>query len=185
MIGGEKFQMPHSPDTGLSQAGLTFETYQIRIFMTSQRLAGFKVIGISVRTTNQNGKSAQDIPALWAKFMGEGTLEKIPNRLSDDLYCVYTDYERDHTRPYTTILGCRVSTLESVPEGMVGKTIPAGDYVRYLSKGNLREGAVIGTWHEIWGSDLPRKYTADFEIYGKRAQRPENAEVDIFVAIHK
>lgn len=35
----------------------------------------------------------------------------------------------------------------------------------------------------LWNSDLPRKYTADFEIYGEKAQNPENAEVDILVAV--
>jgi predicted transcriptional regulator YdeE len=31
--------------------------------------------------------------------------------------------------------------------------------------------------------DLDRSYTADFEIYGEKAQNPENAEVDIFIAV--
>ena len=31
--------------------------------------------------------------------------------------------------------------------------------------------------------DLDRSYTADFEIYDEKAQNPENAEVDIFIAV--
>lgn len=151
--------------------------------MTTQRLDGFNVIGISVRTTNENGKSAQDIPALWATFMGEGTLEKIPNKLSDDLYCMYTDYEQDHTRPYTTILGCQVSTLENIPTGMVGKTMESETYTKFVAKGNLAQGVVLDTWMKIWNSDMPRIYTADFEVYGQQALDPENAEVDIFIAV--
>ena len=151
--------------------------------MTTQRLDGFNVIGISVRTTNENGKSAQDIPALWATFMGEGTLEKIPNKLSDDLYCMYTDYEQDHTRTYTTILGCRVSTLETIPEWMVGKRIESEIYTKFVAKGNLAQGVVLDTWIKIWQSDLPRSYTTDFEAYGQNAQNPEMAEVEIFIAV--
>ena len=30
---------------------------------------------------------------------------------------------------------------------------------------------------------MKRDYTADFEVYGEKAQNPENAEVDIFVAV--
>lgn len=151
--------------------------------MNTQTIKAFKVIGISVRTTNENNQAAQDIPALWNKFMSEGIARKIPNKLSDELYCIYTDYESDHTKPYTTLLGCKVSTLENIPAGMVGKSFATGDYVPFVSKGNIMEGMVIGTWMKIWGSDLPRKYTADFEVYGKKAQNPENAEVDIFVAV--
>jgi len=32
-------------------------------------LESFKVIGISVRTTNENGQAAKDIPFLWNKFL--------------------------------------------------------------------------------------------------------------------
>ena len=42
---------------------------------------------------------------------------------------------------------------------------------------------VFGEWTKIWNSDLVRTFTADFEVYGEKAQNPENAEVDIFVAI--
>ena len=35
------------------------------------QLESFKVIGISVRTTNENGQAAKDIPFLWNKFFEE------------------------------------------------------------------------------------------------------------------
>lgn len=151
--------------------------------MTTQQLEEINVIGISVRTTNENGKSAQDIPALWGTFMSKGISEKIPNKLGDNLYCIYTDYEQDHTRPYTTILGCKVATLEDIPEGMVGKTIAMETYTKFVAKGNLAQGAVLDTWIKIWNSDLHRTYTADFEVYGQNTQNPENAKVDIFIAV--
>jgi predicted transcriptional regulator YdeE len=39
--------------------------------MRNQKIQKFSVIGISVRTTNENGQAGQDIPALWQKFMSE------------------------------------------------------------------------------------------------------------------
>lgn len=143
----------------------------------------FNVIGISVRTTNENGQSGQDIPALWNKFMSEGIAEQIPNKASDAIYCIYTDYEKDHTRPYTTILGCVVETLNVIPEGMVAKTVSGVHYKKFTAKGNLKEGAVFNEWVRIWNSDLDRIYTEDFEIYGEGAQNPEDGEVDIYIAI--
>ncbi len=151
--------------------------------MNTQKIEAFKVIGIAVRTTNENGQAARDIPVLWNKFMSEDIAGKIPNKVSDEVLCIYTDYESDHTKPYTTLLGCKVSTLENIPEGMTGKTFAAGEYTPFVSKGNIMEGMVIGTWQEIWNTELPRKYTADFEVYGEKAQNPEEAEVDIFVAV--
>jgi len=44
-------------------------------------------------------------------------------------------------------------------------------------------GVVIAEWQRIWASGLERSYTADFEVYGQKAQDPSNAEVDFLVAI--
>ncbi|WP_343696096.1 effector binding domain-containing protein [Flavobacterium sp.] len=143
----------------------------------------FSIIGISVRTTNENGQSGQDIPALWNKFISEGIADKIANKLNNDIICVYTDYEKDHTKPYTTILGCPVENLDSIPEGLTGKIIESDNYEKFAPKGNLAEGIVYNEWLKIWDSGLNRIFTSDFEIYGEKAHNHENAEVDIYIAV--
>lgn len=142
----------------------------------------FTVIGISVRTTNENGQSAKDIGALWNQFMSEGISDKIPNKLDGTIYSIYTEYESDHTKPYTTILGCKVENSSTIPNGMVAKTFKGGKYTKFMSKGDLTKGAVYETWSKIWNTDLDRTYSADFEVYGEKAQNPTDAEVEIFVA---
>jgi len=151
--------------------------------MTNQHIASFKVIGISIRTTNQNNQAAKDIPALWERFMAEDIARKIPNKTGEELYSVYTAYEKDHTAPYTTVLGCRVSSFDEVPHGMEALEIKAGSYACFTATGNLREGAVFNEWLKIWSTPLPRRYSTDFEVYGAKARNPENAEVPIFIAI--
>ena len=151
--------------------------------MKTNKMESFKVIGISVRTTNENGQSGTDIPALWARFMADAIMEKIPNKIGQSLYCIYTEYEKDHTKPYTTILGCRVDSLENIPAGLMGREFAGGNYEKRTTIGNINEGIVFDEWTKIWSSDLPRAFTADFEVYDERAQNPDNAEVDIFVAL--
>lgn len=143
----------------------------------------FKVIGIKVRTTNENGQSANDIGKLWEKFMSENSVAKIPNKIDTSILSIYTNYEKDHTKPYDVILGCRVNSLNEIPNEMVGLEFETGNYAKFSSKGNLAQGVVYNTWTEIWNKDLNRKFTADFEIYGEKAQDPTNAEVEIFVAV--
>jgi predicted transcriptional regulator YdeE len=151
--------------------------------MDTQTIQKFSVIGVAVRTTNENKQAEQDIPALWGKFMGGGVLQNIPNKVDDTIYCVYTDYDKDHTGAYTVIIGCKVSSLDDIPEGMSGKTIEAGNYIKYVAKGNMMQGIVQDKWEEIWKeSDLPRAYKADFDVYDQ-AQNPENGEVAIFVSV--
>ena len=147
------------------------------------KIEKIKIIGIAVRTTNENGKSADDIGQLWNQLMAENKIAQIPNKVNNTIYSIYTDYESDYTKPYTTILGCEVSDFDNVPEGMVAKIIGGGEYKQYTAKGNLKQGVVYETWTKIWNEPLERVYTTDFEVYGPKAQNPENAEVDIFVAI--
>ena len=153
--------------------------------MTMKRviIEPFKVIGIAVRTTNQNGQAGQDIGTLWSKFMSEGIVDRIPNKLDSNIFSIYTNYEGDHTEPYDTILGCKVSTLDDIPVGMVGQVFDGGSYGQFVSKGDLTKGVVFGTWTDIWAMNIDRVYTADFEIYGQKAQNPTDAEVDIFIAL--
>jgi predicted transcriptional regulator YdeE len=150
-----------------------------------QEQPAFKVIGIAVRTTNENGQATQDIPALWHRFMSHKLATAIPNKLSDDIYCLYTDYEIVHTRPYTTFIGCKVSSLDIIPEGMEGITIETGTFSKYTAKGNLTQGAVYNEWKNIWATATNRAFSTDYEIYGAKAANPEDGEVDIFVGVKK
>jgi predicted transcriptional regulator YdeE len=146
-------------------------------------LEPFKIIGISIRTTNENGQSAKDIPLLWQKLMNENILTNIPNKIDNTIYSVYTDYEKDFTKPYTTLLGCKVNSLDIIPEGMVGYSFDGGVYKKFIAKGDLSKGVVINEWNKIWTMDLNRAYIADFEIYGEKSQDAQNAEVDILIAL--
>lgn len=152
--------------------------------MKKVKIESFNVIGISVRTTNQKGQAAKDIGELWSRFMSEGIIDKIPNKIDSTIYSLYTEYESDHNWPYTTILGCKVSSLETIPEGMVSKTIEGDNYAQFVSRGDVTKGHVYDQWVKIWKTDLGRKYTTDFEVYGEKAQDPTNAEVEIFVAVN-
>jgi predicted transcriptional regulator YdeE len=151
--------------------------------MTTTTLEAFHVIGIFVRTTNVNNKALKDIGDLFGNFAGQNIMEKIPNKIAEDIYCVYTDYESDYNGPYTAIVGCKVSSLNEIPTGLIGKTIPDSKYQVYKSTGKLSI-SLSKTWEGIWNSDLNRRYSADFDIYGEKARDYENAEVETYVAIN-
>ncbi|MBT28611.1 MAG: AraC family transcriptional regulator [Thalassobius sp.] len=151
--------------------------------MQNVKIEPFNLIGIAVKTTNENNLAAQEIAELWQKFMGENLLHKIPNKVDNTIYSLYTEYEGDHTQPYTAVLGCKVDNLEEVPEGMVGKNFDGGNYVKLSAKGDLSKGLIVNEWTKIWQMDLDRAFTADFEVFGEKAQNPNNAEVDFLIAI--
>lgn len=147
-------------------------------------LEPFKIIGIATKTSNTTGKAVEDLGVLWGRFFEEQIGGKIPGKVSDDIYAIYTDYESDYTGEYTCLIGYRVDSLETIGEGLVSREFAGGEYSKYIAQGKMPE-AVVSTWQEIWEKDaeLERKYTADFEVYGAKSQNGDNSEVEIFIAI--
>ena len=148
-----------------------------------EQLEGFKIIGISLETTNENGKSAEDLGKLWEQFYKDNVPSKIPNKTSDEIYSIYTDYESNYTGKYTCVIGMKVDSINQIPNGLIGREFKNGKYQKFVAKGQM-PNAIFLTWQEIWENDknLNRKYTADFEVYGQKSQNGENSEVEIYIA---
>ena len=149
----------------------------------------FTVIGISIRTSNAKEMSGNGVIApQWDRFMKEGLLSRIPNKIDSNILAVYTDYESDANAAYTFMIGARVSSAAGVPLGMVATKVPAGRYAVFISEKGFVGKVVPETWSRIWAVPksepaAKRAYRADFEVYDQRARDPQNAEVDIYVGI--
>jgi len=144
---------------------------------------GFKIIGISTRTTNKDYQSKDDIGKLWGRFFAENIIDKVPNKKSFEIITIYTDYKSDFTDEYTTIIGVPVLTLEEIPSGLVGREFKSDNFKKFIAKGEMPK-AVIDVWSDIWKreNELNRKYSYDFEVYGESSQKGENSEVEIYVS---
>lgn len=151
--------------------------------MTNTKRDALTIVGLATRTSNDRGKADKDIPQLWEKFMAENALNRIPNKVDETLYAIYTDYEGDHTEPYTIVIGCNVAHLDNIPEDMTVKMIPESNYTKFTAKGDLTKDAVINTWMDIWNTNLKRTYTTDIEIYGEKALNPTDGEAEILIAV--
>lgn len=153
--------------------------------MINQPIQKKYIVGISTRTINANGQSAIDIESLWQKFWGEEIQDQIPNKVSEDIYAVYTNYETDFTGEYTTVVGLPVNSLDVIPEGMIGLTIEAGTYCKIVSNGKMPD-AIGNTWLEIWSNkelDSKRAYKADFTVHGSKYYDGDNAEVETYLSV--
>jgi predicted transcriptional regulator YdeE len=146
-------------------------------------LDAFYIAGIAVRTTNAGGQSQKDIGALWQQFYSSNIIEQIPEKQSHAIYCVYTNYESDASGAYTTLIGCRVPSLNNLPQGITGTIIPPATYQLYTATGKLPD-CVLDTWMHIWQASINRKYAADFDVYGEKAQNPDQAQVQTYLSVH-
>jgi predicted transcriptional regulator YdeE len=136
------------------------------------------VVGIELRTSNEHAFTT--IPAHWQKFYAEAILDKISNRVSDDIYAVYTNFEnegKNNNGTYSLILGAQVRDLDKVPAPLVSTVIPSSKRtVFHVAKGQPEK--VGEKWQEIWAlNDLENTYLSDYEQYR------ENGEIAIFVGV--
>lgn len=138
------------------------------------------VIGIELRTSND--EAALTIAPHWQRFTREGVLARVPGRLSDDVYAVYTNFEHagiDNRGQYSLVVGAQVKPGTQVPEGMVRAVVPASRRAVFVVERG-RFDKVGEAWQEIWARhDLPKTFIAEYERY--RA----GGEIDILVGIEK
>lgn len=144
----------------------------------------FKVIGLEIQT---NSKASEvEIGALWHKFIAENFTDQIPNKAHIYPIALYYNYGSKNmccpqgADAYACLIGCKVTNLDTIPVGMVGKAVPEQRYALFRATGDFPEG-LIKTWQAINAAGLERTYEYDIESY-EHFQQPDH-EVDIYVAI--
>lgn len=149
----------------------------------------FHLVGIATRTSNgQEMTESGVIPKLWDRFSEQSILQHIPNQSEPNtIYGCYTDYENEAFGQYTLLLGTSVNAIDVLPEGMTVIKVPAAKYAVFTTRRGPFSEVVVEAWQAIWSmaasSVLERIYTGDFELYDERSLNPEEAEVDIYIAI--
>jgi predicted transcriptional regulator YdeE len=133
------------------------------------------VVGVSIATSNEDSEMSEKISKLWTDLYQGGIHEKIKNKQNDHAIGLYSDYSADG---YLVTAGNEVSKSEN--SGLTTKTIPAGKYAKFSVHGDMVQ-AVAEAWQTIWGMDLDRSFTGDFEEYLNNDW--ENADIDIFIAL--
>lgn len=145
----------------------------------------FKLIGLKLagKTTNENGQSDTDCGELWQKFEANKVSNRIPDKLSDAIYAVYYDYERDEKGCFSYFIGCKVAVHTEVPTDLHELIIPEQTYHKEIAKGQMT-GCITEVWERIWHSNLNRRFGFDFEVYDERCYDWKNAEVDIYLSVN-
>lgn len=134
------------------------------------------IVGLSARTGNSDSDMGKIIGGLWQRFFG--IYSEIPNKRNDRSIGLYSGYSEEQ---YDITAGCEVSSISEIPEGMALKTIPSGNYAKFITRGDPVQ-AVSELWQEIWSLPLDRTYTGDFEEYFA-GHDGEPGEIHIYIAV--
>jgi predicted transcriptional regulator YdeE len=147
----------------------------------------FSIIGIALRTTNKAAIENGTIAQLWQRFMSESVYVLIPNKIDTCVIALYYDFESDKNGEYTLLVGAKVSTLDELPAGMVGKHVLAEKRIVFTSVPGPQNTIVFDLWNKIWILEdqhaISRSYTADYELYNNRSNNPQNAIMEIHIGI--
>ncbi|KAA9333838.1 AraC family transcriptional regulator [Adhaeribacter soli] len=149
----------------------------------TERKDEFKLVGLKLngKTTNQNKQSSKDCGDLWHKFETDKIFDLITEKLSDEIYAIYFDYEKGETAPFSYFIGCKVGKHSETPKELAELMIPAQEYIKFTAKGAMT-GCITDTWKEIRNSDIKRSFGFDFEVYDERSKDWSDGEVDIYIS---
>ena len=145
--------------------------------MSRQETQRDAIVLVGIQTQASNDR-ADLLGAHWQRFYAEDVAGQIPDRLGDETFAVYCEYEGDHTKPYTFFLGCPVAPSASPPEGLVRREVPGGTFACIVSEGT-QPMALVDSWTHIWETELTRRFEADYEIH--RADSPDRIEIYVGV----
>lgn len=149
----------------------------------------FLIIGMSLQFESNSPEASKRIPELWRKFTAR--IREIQGVKSNVCYgiCACVSGSTGDRFEYTA--GIEVSDIQSIPQDMIGKTIPASKYVVFTHKGSLtRLCETLDNIFKVWlpASEYKRnKNIPDFEYYDCRFNpknpEDENSEFDIYVPV--
>ena len=122
------------------------------------------IAGLKVRTTNKDGKSAQDLYQIWNKFMEKDFIESIQKIAKNSInYAVYTNYEKDFFEGnYDVYVGRETENSENNFENILV------DWEKFeiFEFEYTSPESVFDAWKTIWeNKSLNRTYTYDIEEY--------------------
>lgn len=148
-----------------------------------------RLAGLSCRTTNsQEGGPNGQLPGLWEAYFKDTIAERIHAEHPHLIYALYTDYESDASGAYTVLIGHELSGSDSADlSGLESAVVPAAKYKVFTSNQGPVYEVVAEAWGRIWSyfqsSEEQRTYTGDYELYDARDFNPEDAVVQIYIAV--
>jgi AraC family transcriptional regulator len=151
------------------------------------------ILGLSMETSAKT--IARDVPRLGRRFEGYKRGHGLPNKKEPWGFAAVSRGYDEETGAFTYIMGDVVTSLEQVPEGLVGFEIPTGTYAVFPVRPKNKFGwgigisAVKGYAYREWlpdsGYEAAGGAVDDFEYHDERSVRKGNPEIDLYIAIRK
>lgn len=168
------------------------------IIMTPKFVAlpAVKLAGFSLKTTMEDHKNKQAVPAFWEAYMTDGRMEKLHR---EPFVKSHSEYgacfsESSETGEFDYMIGVEVKEGAAVPDGYRTCELPAATYAVFSTPPSNAADfsrAIQGVWDYVFNEWFPSseyEYASgcvDFELYDKRCMSEKGKVCDIFVPVIK
>lgn len=149
-----------------------------------------RIVGVVMETSVRT--IARDVPKLGRQLREVKRTHRLPHRVEPwGFAAVSLGFDRD-AGTFLYLMGDRVSTLDEIPEGLVGFEIPEGKYAVFPVRPKNRLGwpiAITRAKRHAYEGWLPHSGFApaggidDFEYHDERSTRRQDPEIDLYVAL--
>jgi AraC family transcriptional regulator len=150
------------------------------------KLVGLGTSFISILSPDRNNTAK--IPPLWDEFMKR--CGEIAGRMGHGAYGLVEELSEGqsrHPQELLYIAAAEVSDLADLPDGMIGRILPAGRYAKFTHQGKLDKLAATSRFiYRTWAPGLgrPLRHSAHVEVYDDRFDPgSDESEFDILVPI--
>jgi AraC family transcriptional regulator len=146
----------------------------------------FMIVGIETYTKND----FETINSCWSTLYLR--MNEINNKLDTNITYGYQDYSKDFdivNLAFYYTAAIEVSSLDNIPKGMVGKTIPPSKYAVFTHEGSKEDISktirnIYSMWFYEFEYELNDNVCGDFEYYPKGYKNTEdNGKIDIYIPI--
>lgn len=156
-----------------------------------KKLSEFKVVGlgdkfVSILSPEKNNHIV--IPALWDNYLSrKNEIQKIVTDVDFGVCLPIEDKHKSHPDECLYLACAEVQNFNSVPDGMIIRVIPTGEYAVFTHVGQLDK--LDHTMNYIYGSWLPKsgkklREAPDLELYDSRFNpNSDKSEFDIYIPI--
>jgi AraC family transcriptional regulator len=153
----------------------------------------FTVIGYELRTTTNEGKKFREIPEFWRMYHEEGRGELIPGKKHPAAVLGICCDPDEKTNTFSYIIGFETEGVDSVPDSMVLKTVPASKYAVFTTP-EATPAEFVRTIQEttgyIYSEWLPgsgfacNREGCDIEVYDERCgEDKKSKQMDICIPV--
>lgn len=134
---------------------------------------------------NSESETQLSLAKAWKTFTANKHRFAINNKISDDIYLIYSDYSQHAKGTISLFIGHKVSEFNDLASDFKPLTVPSQSYASFQLNGDFSHIA-HDAWQQLPSLNLNRSYNYDMEIYPSSSTIDRIGSAQLLISIqHK